>query len=1290
MSDSLRDMYKETRYKPQGKDWPPSYLKTSANVTLLQHKGQRSQEEVHNMSLCLKEGSLVVHKLALSSNARTIKDIFCSLQKCVLIEGAPGIGKSVLSKEIVFRWANSEVLKYARVLFLLCIHNHSLHSVTSVDKMLQYLNDQHEILNEDEVKVATKELKRSKGSKVVFVIDGYDECIAGSNLRLFIDKIIRGQCLPKSQVIITSRPNATMLLHSLVDQRYEILGFSDADRALYIVESLDGFPKKKIELDRFLTQFFVINNVTYSPAQLSILLYLLKHHGLPETLTEITELLMVYTVCRELIKLDKYSLKEVTKLADLPIQTLSFVNYLSQLAFKGLMEDKLLFTYSEVEQICPNIKNLPGAGHGFGMLQVVEQFSLRGKGNITFLHCVMQAYLAALHVSSLGDEQQSSLITKTFWSDRFNYMWIFYTGIVGIKSKCLSHLVKSFPTNYVFNANHNNLRYLHLFQCYWESKSSDSLPIAVYSDGSAKVCDYYELSVHRVVSLMFFMIKYPKKWKYLLIGDCRIGNDGAKVIHQFFTNFAEKFASLEAVSLSYNDMTSFWGSCVGNTCNAETNVTNKLLNLQVLNLSSNRLGDAGTNELVYEILLQSSTLSVSSPSLKEKTVCNKSHNFKQKTLDKEVNISSLQVLDLSRNKISDIGALAISDCLKKNLPLLKLQLRGNEITDAGIQLIAEALQVNTKLRLLDISMNKIHNQGVVAVSESLMLNTTLVVLEMMQIEITSEGAEKIRDVICANKTLKVLNITYTSMPNDLAIVISSGLKHNTVLEVLSLSWNKFQHGFDLCRKATKLAGWRYHNIGDTGACVISDFLTDNSTVETLDLSHSNIAINGTVAIAKCVKENKTLKELILSKNNITCKGAKKISESLQINKSIQKLDMSDNDIGDDGAVAISEGVEMNSYLVYLNLARNKISSVGVDKISKSLQVNSTLQKLNISYNDLSYGGALALSECLKVCRGLVELDISSSSITCEGLLLILEAIQTNTVLKTLILSNNNLSSGALAISKFLKVNTVLTEINLCENNLGDEGIQYIADALQVNTALTLISISKNNITSVGAQSIAEALQLNRTLTGLDMSINSITNEGALSIAQALQVNTILQKLNISDNKISNEGISAISDCLKIHPALIEFSLLRNHITDKGAKAMGEVIKMNRLLQTLRISFDSRVGNGNNTFRRNCVTMDFDLLRNSLSEGERAILEAISVNSSLRILDLSKCYFRDRLFFTTALLTSLYNNDVLTELVLKVDSDCSRVAYDKINDINVGRRNKGVDILHLFYNTGGMH
>ena len=1286
MSDSLRDMYKETRYKPQGKDWPSSHLKTSANVTLMHHNSQCTQQEISNMSLRLKEGSLGIDKLSLSSNARKIKDIFHSFQKCILIEGAPGIGKSVLSKEIAFRWATSEIFKRVKVLFLLCSHDHNLHSVSSVNEMLQYLNDQCEILSESEVEVAAKELKRSKGSNVVFIIDGYDGCLAGSNLKLFIDKLIRGQCLPKSKVVITSRPSATMLVHSLVDQRYEILGFANEERTVCISESLEGLPEKKTELDKYLTQYLIINDVTYSPIHLSILLYLLKHHSLPETLTESAELLILYTVYQELVKLEEYSLKGITKLVDLPKHVLTFVHQLSRLAFKGLEEDKLVFTYGEVKQMCPDIDRLRGAINGFGLLQVVEQYSSKGSGNIIFLHYAMQAYLAALHVSLLDDEQQSLLITKTFWSNRFSFMWVMYTGIVGIKSKGLSQLIKSLPTNYVFEVHHNNLRYLHLFQCYWEVNSTNIFPVSIYGDGAVKMYNYFDLRSHHIMSLMFFMIKYPNKWKSLEIVDCAIGNDGTKIIHQFFTNFRDKFASLQAVSLCSNKLSSFWGSFVSN--NVEKGMTNKLLNLQMLDLSSNHLGDTGTNELVNEILQQFNMLGVSTTSLEKKPgAVDTSHSITKKvTLNKSINatdISSLQALYLCRNKISINGTVAISDCLKRNLPLLKLRLKGNKITDEGIQMIAEALQVNTNLRLLDISMNNIHDQGVVAVCDSLMLNNTLLILEMMQVTITSKGAEKIRDVICVNKNLKVLDITYSLMTHQDAVVISSGLKYNNSLEVLSLSWNSFQHGFDLCSRATQLCGWRYHDIGDAGACVISDFLCHNTTVEILDISHSKVSVDGALAIGESLKENKTLKELIMSSNNLSSEGVKKISESLQMNCTLQKLDISDNNIGDDGALAISECIEINSSLTHLNLACNKIDSTGTRKISKSLQVNCILVNLNISNNNLCYDGAVAISGCLKVHTALVELDISGNSITCEGAKVIFEAIQTNTVLQILRMSNNNLSSGALIISKFLKVNTMLTEIDLSDNNFSSEGALYIGDALQVNTALMLINISKNNITSVGAKSIAEALQVNRTVNDLDMSSNSINSEGALSIALALQVNTTLRKLNISDNEISDEGAVAICNCLRTQPTLITFNMLRNCITDKGAKAIGEAVQMNTLLQSLSVSFDNREGDCNNTFRvRGHVAMDFDLLRKSLSEGEKTILEAISVNSSLHSLDLTKCYFRDRLFFTTALLTALCDNDTLTKLVLKVDSDGCRVAYDKISGINNCRRSKGVDILHF--------
>jgi len=281
------------------------------------------------MFLHFKEGASAVDKLALSSSARKIEDILCSLQKCILIEGAPGIGKTVLSKEIAFRWATFEILKNVKVFFLLCIHNCNLHSVSSVNEMLHNLNSRYEIFSESEVEVAARELKRSKGSNVVFIIDGYNECLPFRNLKSFVDKLIHGQCLPRSKVIITSRPNATLLLHHRVDQRYEILGFASTERTLYISESLEELPEKKTELQKCITQYPIINSVIIYKQCLSVLIYLTKQDSLPETLTEISQLLILYTVCQQLTKVEEFSFEGIAKLADLPEHVLSFLHQLS-------------------------------------------------------------------------------------------------------------------------------------------------------------------------------------------------------------------------------------------------------------------------------------------------------------------------------------------------------------------------------------------------------------------------------------------------------------------------------------------------------------------------------------------------------------------------------------------------------------------------------------------------------------------------------------------------------------------------------------------------------------------------------------------------------------------------------------------------------------------------------------------------------------------------------------------------------------------------------------------------
>ena len=362
---------------------------------------------------------------------KRITDIFRSTHKRILIEGAPGIGKTVLAKEIAYCWANGEILTDMK-LFLLVIRDPNLHCVNSITELVYYLNNDY--LNDNEVEVAADELRKSKGSGIVFVIDGYDECPCDSKLKVFVDKLVQKKYLPLCMVVITSRPTASLLLRHLDNQRIEILGLAKKEQDQYISESLKGSPEMKIKLQEYLKRQPIINSLIYVPLHLAVLLYLFKQESLPETLTELNEYFIIHTIYRHLTKQGLERLK-VTKLIYIPKHILDIIYQLSKLAFKGLQDSRLVFTYDEVKEVCPEVDDTPGAINGFGLLQAVQQYCCKGAGKTTslnFLHFTMQEYLAALHVSTLSSEQKSVLIKNTFWDHRFNFMWMMYVGIVGI------------------------------------------------------------------------------------------------------------------------------------------------------------------------------------------------------------------------------------------------------------------------------------------------------------------------------------------------------------------------------------------------------------------------------------------------------------------------------------------------------------------------------------------------------------------------------------------------------------------------------------------------------------------------------------------------------------------------------------------------------------------------------------------------------------------------------------------------------------------------------------------
>ena len=787
-ADRLKNLYLRSKLPIKGK-WPPSPCKKIIKLAAIERKDGSCNFEPAKL---LRAESIDQYMMDNSMTPVSLDDILVtkdgSPPKTVVVQGAPGIGKSTFAWKFCRKWAKGKLYQNYQLVVLLRMRDRRVREAKKLSDLFNALHPHDPELTAS----VTKEVVSCGGKGVILLFEGLDELpsfmLAEDSLLL---EILQGFSLPKVTLVVTSRPWAVQTLiekcGDQISRRVEILGFTKEDISRYVSNAFCEEEKK--DIIEYLYTHPQLEAIMHIPLNAAFVVQIYKEckrskQAIPHTMTQLYSALVQGLLIRYMKSIPEFSELKIVDLKSLPEPIKMSFEQLCILAFMSFTKLTVQVTFTDSEAA------LYGCLDSLGLMQSSADLSIYTGTTVThsFLHFTIQEFLATYHLSLQSLETQALFFETHSDDPQFAVLLGF---LIGLNSQLLKKV----------KCPDSNIDFSHL---HWLHESQSPKDVAHFlGNGVITFGKYFNVSPFDIYTLTYCLCHSNCEWELTLdlekltsvfpaqnrlsdysgcIDKLSIGNVTVSALEIFFSLPQILFSKLHQLVLLCSGFTSVMATALANLIQK-----GNFPNLKEFFMAPEN-GFSGVGDLVHALQFSCPRLAaycaqgsvftpsdmlplckyISSPTCLAGLGLLKS-TFQEDTLQLLISAipcaKSLIDLDLSFNQFHQSDVEMLSVALSVNSTLKFLKLRSCSIDGEGAEHLATGLEDNHVLDELNLKCNYIDTKGAAALSEMLVVNTSLKKLNLkLNKSIGVEGAIKFLIALEHNNTLQTLCLPSKSEP----------------------------------------------------------------------------------------------------------------------------------------------------------------------------------------------------------------------------------------------------------------------------------------------------------------------------------------------------------------------------------------------------------------------------------------------------------------------------------------------------------------------------------------------